>query len=176
MPALQSGSVQGVLKYELTISPKPDFNGPTGGETMKKTIVIISTAMAALLFGCGREYHVRGRVVAFQGTGAASTASITEITGREIPETGASVQGAEVTLFYELGEDGTPREGSTWKRSVITDEKGIFDIRDYSVPSMKLKVGLRVSREGFGTAYTTYWDYKEIEPQVFLVHLVPRGR
>ncbi|MBN1532599.1 MAG: carboxypeptidase regulatory-like domain-containing protein [Spirochaetes bacterium] len=139
---------------------------------MKKSGVILLAALAALLFGCGREYHVRGRVVTMQ----AAASSITEVTGKEMPQTGMPVPGAEVTLFYELKEDGTPEAESTWKRSILTDDKGIFDLRDYSIPSVKLRVGLRVSREGYETAYTTYWDYKEIEPQVFLVQLAPAVR
>ncbi len=55
----------------------------------------------------------------------------------------------------------------------VTDENGYFDTSDYATPSKQSKVGLEISKDGYKTAYRTYIDYNNIEPQTFLVVLVP---
>ena len=136
--------------------------------TMNRPRMLAAAASLVMLLGCGREYHIQGRVVALTGD---AKGSITEVTGKALPETGTPIAGAEVTLYYELSQEGAPVATSTWKRTVTTDEKGRFDLQDYAVPSMKILLGLRVTKEGYETAYTTYWDYKDIEPQIFFVEL-----
>lgn len=140
---------------------------------MKCIYTVFAAIIVSLIMGCGREYHIRGRVIALEGT--VKSGSIIEVTGRGIPENGKSVAGATVTVFYQLKEDGTPVEEGSWHRSIVTDDKGMFDLRDYSVPSTKMKVGIRVAKDGFETVYTVYWDHKEIEPQDFFAELKPSG-
>ena len=136
---------------------------------IQRMLSISLILILVMILGCGRPYHIQGRVIIIQGMAVAGT--ITEITGQRMPEQGEPVSGAEITVFYALKDDGSPDEKSTWKKSVFSDETGLFEINDYSVPSEKLKVGLRVSKAGFDTVYTVYWDYKDIEPQVFMVKM-----
>lgn len=139
------------------------------GMMSRKMNAVFIILLLAALPGCGRPYHIKGRVIVAGGMEPAG--SITEITGRPVPDEGESVSGAVVTVYYALKDDGSPDEKSTWKKTVRADAKGMFDINDYSVPSEKLRVGLRVSRDGCETVYAAYWDYKDIEPQVFLVKM-----
>ncbi len=62
---------------------------------------------------------------------------------------------------------------SDWRHDTETDGSGFFDTSDYATPSSESKVGLEVSKKGYKTIYTTYIDYSNIEPQEFLVVLVP---
>jgi len=138
---------------------------------MKRVTAIAASIIITILTGCGREYHLQGRVVAAEVMSV--TGKITEITGNRMPEKGTPVQGAAVTIFFELKKDGSPVEESTWKRSFLTDGQGAFDIRDYSIPAKKTLVGIRITKPGFDPLYTTYWDYYDIEPQVFFAEMKP---
>lgn len=136
---------------------------------LRKTSIACIILLLAALPGCGRPYHIKGRVIVAGGMEHAG--SIVEITGAVFPDGGEPVAGAAVTIFYALNEDGTPDEKSAWKKTVFADTKGIFELNDYAVPSEKFRVGLRVSGAGCETVYAAYWDYKDIEPQVFLVKM-----
>lgn len=136
---------------------------------MKRPRTYAAAASLVILLGCGREYYIQGWVVAVPD--ATAKGSISEVTGKVLPDKGAPIAGAEVTLFYELTKDGAPVETSTWQKTVKTDANGCFDLGDYSVPSDKILLGLRIAKQGYETVYTTYWDYREIEPQVFFVEL-----
>jgi len=78
-------------------------------------------------------------------------------------------------MIHQLDKNGRPQNDDVWTEEVITDEKGLFEIRDYAAPYKESKVGLEVSKEGYQAVYRTYTDYSDIEPQVFLVVLVPQS-
>jgi hypothetical protein len=142
-----------------------------------KRLIRISlvAAVALLMSGCGRSYHIKGRVV-FLPQAQSSTGFIAEFTGKDFPQGGNPVAGAKVRMLHELDKDDKPVAGSVWEHETVTDENGFFDTSDYATPSRESKVGLEVSKEGCQTVYTTYIDYSDVEPQVFFVVLVPAAR
>jgi len=125
--------------------------------------------LVLLAVGCGREYHIQGRVVSLpQARG-----TIREWTGKPLPERGQAVSGALVKIFHELDGEGRAEKDSLFQASTVTDGSGYFDIKDYAVPGRRNRVGLQVSKPGYRTIYDTYWDDSKIEPQVFLITLIP---
>lgn len=56
---------------------------------------------------------------------------------------------------------------------MTTNERGMFDLSSYATPGNRNLVGLEVSAAGYVAAYTTYWDLKNVDPQVFFVQLHP---
>ncbi len=83
------------------------------------------------------------------------------------------ISGAKVVMFHQLNKEDKPMNSSDWRHDTETDGSGFFDTSDYATPSSESKVGLEVSKKGYKTIYTTYIDYSNIEPQEFLVVLVP---
>ena len=130
--------------------------------------ILIITILTLLLYGCGREYNIKGIVITEQGK---DKGQIIEITGQQIPKRGVPVAGAKVRMIHKLDEQGNPVEDTTWQIETVTNEQGLFEINDYAVPGEKNLVGLEISKSGYKTEYTTYWDYINME-QVFLVVLV----
>jgi len=129
------------------------------------TIIII--LITVVFFGCGREYKIKGRVVVVDDN---SKEQIIEVTGEQIPDNGVPVADAKVRMIHELDDQGKPVSGTTWQRETITNIDGLFEIEDYATPGEKNLVGLEISKKGFKTVYTTYWDYINKE-QVFFVIL-----
>jgi hypothetical protein len=121
--------------------------------------------------GCGRSYHIKGRVLLLPELQSA-TGFITELTGRSFPLGGTPIAGAKVTMFHDLDDANKPKRGTVWQHETTTDENGYFDTSDYAAPTKESKVGLEVSIAGYQTVYTTYIDYNDVEPQVFFIVLV----
>ena len=126
--------------------------------------------------GCGRTYHIKGRVVVLPQLGS-SESVIAEITGQPIPLGGQPVAGAKVRMIHQFDKNGRPLEGSVWERDVLTDANGSFDLGGNAKPSDNVRVGLEVSKEGYKTAYTIYVDYVDENDdevtQVFFIVLSP---
>jgi hypothetical protein len=137
--------------------------------------VSLIAALTFMLSGCGRTYHIKGRVI-FLPQLQSSAGFIVEFTGKDFPQGGNPIAGAKVRMLHDLDKAGKPKEGSVWEHDTVTDESGYFDTSDYAAPYKESMVGLEVSKEGYKTVYTTYIDYSDIEPQVFFVVLVPDGR
>jgi hypothetical protein len=140
----------------------------------KQQVVLISliVTLTSLLSGCGRGYHIKGRVVLLPELGA-DESLILEFTGKSLPEGGTPLVGAKVRMIHQLDKDDRPVKDEAWTEETVTDERGFFEIHDYAAPSSEAKVGLEVSGGGYQTAYRTYIDYSDVEPQVFFVVLVP---
>jgi hypothetical protein len=122
------------------------------------------------LSGCGRSYHIKGRVISLPQLQSAA-GFIVEFTGKDFPKGGNPISGATVKMLHDLDKSDRPKEGSAWENDTVTDENGYFDTSDYAAPVKEAKVGLEVSKDGYKTVYTTYIDYSDIEPQVFFVVL-----
>ena len=139
-----------------------------------RQVVLISLVvmLASLLSGCGRKYHIKGRVVLLPEL-AAHESLILEVTDKSLPQGGTPLVGAKVRMIHQLDKDDRPVKDETWTEEAVTDVRGFFEIHDYAAPSHEAKVGLEVSGGGYQTAYRTYIDYSDVEPQVFLVVLVP---
>ncbi|MCA1558224.1 MAG: carboxypeptidase-like regulatory domain-containing protein [Acidobacteria bacterium] len=134
--------------------------------------ISLIAALTLMLSGCGRDYHIKGRVVFLQQL-QNSAGYISELTGKDFPQDGNPIAGAKVRMLHDLDKDDRPVAGSVWEHNTVTDENGYFDTSDYATPSKASRVGLEVSKDGYKTVYTTYIDYSDVEPQVFLVVLVP---
>ena len=76
-------------------------------------------------------------------------------------------------MFHELDAAGQPKRDSVWSHEAESDSNGTFDTSDYATPVSKETVSLEIYTPGYKTVYTTYTDYSNREPQVFLVVLVP---
>jgi hypothetical protein len=126
-----------------------------------------------LVSGCGRSYHLLGRVVVILTSDRSVKPGIQEVTGHPMPSYGAPIAGATVTLFHEIEKDGSPIRASIWQRDVETDKRGEFHLFDYATPGRKNLVGLEVKAEGYEATYTTYWDYMDPDYQYFFVVLSP---
>ena len=135
------------------------------------SLIVILTFM---LSGCGRVYHIKGRVVVLPEV-AAHESIILEFTGKPLTEEGQPLAGAKVRMIHQLDKNDRPAKDNTWEEEAVTDDKGFFEIRDYAAPSKEARVGLEVSKDGYRTAYRTYIDYSDVEPQIFLMVLVPEG-
>jgi len=129
-------------------------------------------ALTLVTAGCGRSYHITGRVVVLPELQSAAGVII-EFTGMELPRGGSPLAGATVKMLHDLDDNDRPKPGSVWEHDTVTDENGFFDTSDYAAPFKESKVGLEISKDGYKTAYRTYIDYNHIEPQTFLVVLVP---
>lgn len=125
-----------------------------------------------LVSGCGRSYHLIGRVVMLSSE-VLLKQGIHEVTGRPMPSYGAPISGATVTLFHEIEGDGSPIRTSTWQKDIETDKMGEFHLFDYAIPGRKNLVGLEVKADGYISTYTTYWDYMDPDYQYFFVVLSP---
>ena len=140
------------------------------------SVAVVIGFSVLMLAGCGRTYHIKGRVVTLPQA-KDSTGLIAEITGQQLPSWGEPVKGAKVRIVHELGKDGRPKEGTVWQQETLTDEHGVFEINDYAAPSDEVPVWLEVSKEGYGDAHLTYIDYvaneKHKDPQLFFVVLAP---
>lgn len=141
------------------------------GGPMKHFRLLILLGLV-LVSGCGRGYHLIGRVVIL-ASGDQETPGIQEVTGRAMPSYGAPIAGATVTLFHQLERDGSPVRTSVWQTDVKTNESGEFRLFDYATPGRKNLVGLEVTAEGYTSTYTTYWDYMDPDYQYFFVVLTP---
>jgi hypothetical protein len=132
------------------------------------------TLLVGLLLasGCGRSYHLIGRVVILTSDSSINR-GIHEVTGHPMPSQGVPIAGATVTLFHDIERDGWPNRSSIWQREVETDQLGEFHLFDYATPGRKNLVGLEVKAEGYETTYTTYWDYMDPDYQYFFVVLSP---
>ncbi len=140
---------------------------------MRKALQIsLIAALTLMMSGCGRSYHIKGRVI-FLSQLQSSAGFIVEFTGKDFPQGGNPIAGAKVRMLHDLDKEDKPVNGSVWEHDTVTDENGFFDTSDYATPSKESKVGLEISKEGYKTVYTTYIDYSNIEPQVFFVVLVP---
>ena len=135
----------------------------------------LTAALTLALSGCGRTYHIKGRVI-FLPQLQSSAGFIVEFTGKDFPQGGDPIAGAKVRMLHDLDKADKPKKGSVWEHDAVTDENGYFDTGDYAAPYKESKVGLEVSKDGYKTVYTTYIDYSDVEPQVFLVALAPDGR
>ena len=145
------------------------------GSGMRVVRLLQLTAIAALALltvGCGRSYHIKGRVVVLPELQTA-TGLILEVTGKSLPLGGTPIAGAKVRMFHQLDKNDVPEPGSVWEHDAETNEDGFFDTRDYATPSKEAKVGLEVSKDGHKIVYTTYIDYSNVEPQTFFIVLVP---
>lgn len=131
-------------------------------------------ALTLVTAGCGRSYHIKGRVVVLPELQSA-TGLILEMTGKSLPLGGTPLAGARVRMFHQLDKNDMPQPGSVWEHDTETNADGFFDTSDYATPSKESKVGLEVSKDGHRTVYTTYIDYSNVEPQTFFVVLVPTG-
>ena len=141
---------------------------------MRKALrIILIAALTLMMSGCGRSYHIKGRII-FLAQLQSSTGFIVEFTGKDLPQGGNPIAGAKVRMFHQLDKEDKPVTGSVWEHDTVTDENGFFDTSDYAAPSKESKVGLEISKEGYKTVYTTYIDYSNVEPQVFFVVLVPQ--
>lgn len=147
----------------------------------RKTKILIITLIAALTIfvsGCGRTYHIRGRVVFLPQLGSPHSV-IAEITGQLLPSGGVPMVGAKIRMIHELNKNGSPKEGSVWQTNALSNTTGDFEISDYAAPYDNAPVGLEVSKEGYETAYTTYIDYldqehdKSEKTQTFFVVMLP---
>ena len=132
-------------------------------------LLIISSNLP--LMGCGRGYHIKGRIVFLEQTEIADR-RIEEITGKPMPPEGKPAVGARIVMTHELDKQNKPVTGTVWQTGVTTDGDGYFELKDYGPPFKHEKVGLEVSKEGFKTIYKTYIDDSDKEPQVFYVVLV----
>jgi hypothetical protein len=140
---------------------------------MKRALQIsLIAAFTLTTSGCGRSYHIKGRVVSLSHL-QSSSGFIAEFTGQDFPQGGNPIANAKVRMFHSLDKDDKPGKESVWKHETVTDENGFFDTSDYATPSRESKVGLEISKGGYKTVYTTYIDYSSVEPQVFFVVLVP---
>ncbi len=146
-------------------------------KTKIPTIILVA-ALTIFMTGCGRTYHVKGRVVLLPQLGS-SRSIIAEITGQMIPAGGMPIVGAKIRMIHELNKDGSPKEGTVWQTNIVSDAEGNFEISDYAAPYDNVPVGLEVSKEGYETAYTTYIDYldqehdKSEKTQTFFVVMSP---
>jgi hypothetical protein len=140
-----------------------------GYRLLKASIILVLTIFMA---GCGRTYHIKGRVLFLPQLGSAD-GMIAEITGQPIPAGGEPVAGAKVRMIHELNKDGRPVENTGWQTDTLTDANGNFEISDYAAPYDNVRVGLEVSKDGYKTVFTTYIDYVEKDKgdklQVFFV-------
>jgi hypothetical protein len=145
--------------------------------TRSLTVLLIA-GLVLTLTGCGRTYHIKGRVVMLPQLGNAESV-IAEITGQEIPTGGRPIEGAKVRMLHQLDKNGRPLPDSVWERDALTDAGGNFDISSYAAPSDNVPVGLEISKEGFKTAYTVYIDHRSQgggeKTQVFFVVLAPNA-
>jgi hypothetical protein len=134
--------------------------------------LILIAFLTLILSGCGRSYHIKGRVILLPEL-QSSAGFIVEFTGKDFPQGGQPIVGAKVRMLHDLDKADRPKQGSVWEHETVTDANGYFDTSDYAAPSKASKVGLEVSKEGYETIYTTYIDDSDVEPQVFFVVLVP---
>jgi hypothetical protein len=146
------------------------MRGPLGGPVKHCRILMLLGLV--LVSGCGRRYHLIGRVVSM-ASGGLEKPGIQEVTGQPMPSDGASIARATVTLFHQLERDGSPVRTSLWQTDVKTNERGEFRLSDYATPGRKNLVGLEVTAEGYTSTYTTYWDYMDPDYQYFFVVLRP---
>jgi hypothetical protein len=136
---------------------------------IKQLILLFVICAIGLNLGCGRTYRLAGRVVKTVD-GAAS--SINETTGKDTVVVGEGIGGVTVTLFHELHPDSSPVRQSIWKKSVITDSEGGFELIDYKATSGRENlVGLEVTDSLFESVYTTYVDYFDPDLQTFAIRL-----
>ena len=142
------------------------------GRILQISLVAVLTL---IMSGCGRSYHIKGRVVFLQQLQSVA-GFIVEFTGKDFPHGGNPIAGAKVRMLHDLDKADKPVAGSVWEHDTVTDENGFFDTSDYATPSKESKVGLEVSKDGYKTVYTTYIDYSDLEPQVFFVVLVPTAQ
>jgi hypothetical protein len=136
---------------------------------MKRTLKAFLLLLLVLLAcGCGREYRIRGRVTAREGilVGKIEQALEENLSNAE----GEPVKNARVRIIYELDKDLKPVEGTTWQKTVNTDEQGFFELSDYSIPAERIQVGLEITADGCRPAYTVYWDEMKTE-EIFLIVL-----
>ncbi len=73
--------------------------------------VLLITLLAALTLvtaGCGRDYHIKGRVVVLPELQSASGVII-EFTASEFPLGGSPIAGAEVRMLHDLDESDKPK-------------------------------------------------------------------
>jgi len=115
--------------------------------------------------------HVKGRVIALPQLGATESL-ILEFTGKTIPQGGQPLAGAWVTVIYDL-DYGRPAPGGSPIEEVGTDEQGYFELRGYDAPYRDAQLGLKVTKAGYKDVFMPYTDFSKIEPQSFLVILVP---
>jgi hypothetical protein len=107
----------------------------------------------------------------------AAESLILEFTGKPLPRGGRPLPGAKVRMLHKLEKGGRPaKDEGPWTREVVTDEQGAFEIQDYSAPYKESQVGLEVSLPGYRTAYQTYTDDADQEPQTFLILLAPDAK
>lgn len=121
-------------------------------------MALLLTALALLSTGCGRTYHIKGRVVFLEEIESPESV-IAEITGQQMPLGGVPIEGAKIRMIHQLDESGKPREGTVWQRSALSDVNGYFEVSDYAAPYDNVPVALEVSKEGYKTAFTVYIDY-----------------
>src|SRR6185503_4540942 len=93
--------------------------------------IILLTTLALITSGCGRSYHIKGRVILLPEIQSA-TGFISEFTAQEFPKGGSPIAGAEVKMFHQLDENDKPVAGSVWEHNTETDENGFFDTSDYA--------------------------------------------
>lgn len=122
--------------------------------------------------GCGRTYHIKGRVIVLPEIKSES-GFITEFSSDQLPLGGIPIAGASLTMFHDLDDSDQPMRDSVWHHDTETNSEGYFDTSDCAAPGSEAKVGLEIRKSGYKTVYTTYIDYSNKEPQVFLVVLVP---
>jgi hypothetical protein len=143
---------------------------------VRTSLKIFAAVFATLtLCGCGRTYHITGRIIVMPEMKSTS-GFIVEFTGNEIPQGGGPLLGANVRMFHDLDSNDNPNRESVWTQDTSTDANGFFDISDYAAPTSEARVGLEVNKVGYKTVYSTYIDYSNVEPQTFLVLLVPVDR
>lgn len=136
--------------------------------------LIVVVALALISCSCGRLSHIKGRVVAVPQLGAQESL-IMEFTGKSLPQGGQPLAGARVSVLYNVEQNGQPSAAGTSVSEATTDEKGNFEVRGYDAPYRDAKLGLLVKKEGYQEVYMAYTDYRAVEPQVFLVVLIPAG-
>jgi len=137
-----------------------------------KWVALLAVTLA--LVGCGRTYHIVGRVVTVPGLDL-ERGFVAEITGRGVPSFGEPLRNVEIRLIHEIDAQGRPVNGTVWQNSARTDQTGSFEIQDYATPGKHNLVGLEFSASGFETLFVTYWDCFDVEPQEFFVVLRPQG-
>ncbi len=137
----------------------------------KKKCFAIAIILFVLLMSCGRIYHIKGRVVIVSHINNTES-EIREIINQSIFDEGIPIKDAMIRITYELDSNNQPSNETIWQETTISDSNGYFEIYDYAMPSRKNLIGLEISKEGFKSAYTTYWDYIDKQPQLFYIILV----
>lgn len=118
--------------------------------------------LTCALAGCGRTYHVKGRVVLLPQLGS-DGGIICEMTGQPMPTGGTAIEGARVRLIHDFDDNGQPKAESVWQSEARTDANGYFEISSYAAPYDNALVGLEVSKAGYKTVMTKYIDYLDAE-------------